>query len=356
MKRYKLHPVVANEIWIGIDLHRVQWVVTIRVRDIELFHGSIPGTWTSLRVLLERFPAKQVHVVYEAGYFGFWLFDCLAQWGAHCIVTPPSLLPQEAGNRVKTDRRDSRKLALLLMKGMLKAVWVLTPEQRSHRDVLRRRHGLMQDRTRVQSRIKALLQFYGIQLEAPQGAWTKRYYRSLRALTWNDKWQHENFQRLLDEYWFLSEQIKLQTDLVHRLAGESYAADVKLLRSLDGVGMLTAMELLLELPNIARFHRAEQLAAYVGLTPSQYSSGEHIRMGRITKAGKSHLRATLVELAWRVIAKNPAFRAVYHRIKARAGSKRAIVAVARRLLLCIRRMILDGQPYLVPQTVQTSTA
>ncbi len=352
MQRYKLHRVHATTIWVGIDLHRLQWHVTIRTQDTELFTGSIPGQWTSLRALFERYPAEQVHVVYEAGYFGFWLYDVLIQWGADCIVTPPSLLPQESGNRVKTDRRDSRKLALLLTKGMLNAVWVPSLEQRTHRDVLRRRQTLMQDRVRTQSRIKAQLQLYGMALEPPRGMWTQRYFRQLCSLTWMNDWQQETFQRLLAQYSFLSDQIKLQTDLIQQLGSlERYTHDVTLLRTLGGVGLLSAMEILLELPEMRRFRRAEQLAAYVGLTPSQYSSGEHIRMGRITRSGKSHLRATLVELAWRVVAKNPAVRAVYLRLKARTGAKRAIVAVARRLLLCIRRMILDHQSYVMPEPV-----
>jgi transposase len=350
MERYKVRLPVAEAIWVGIDLHRVHWHVTVRSEAIEFFSGAIPGHWESLRTLLERFPAARVFVVYEAGYFGFWLSDVLTQWGAACTVTPPSLLPQELGNRVKTDRRDSKKLAFFLMKGLLKGIWIPSQEQRIHRDVLRRRQKLVEDRVRVQSRIKAQLQFYGIPVETASGLWSKHYIRALSSLTWTDRWQHENFRRLLEQYSFLCEQIKEQTQLVHLLAAtHPYAEKLKLLRTLRGVGVLTGMEFLLELPPMAEFCRSEQLAAYVGLTPAQYSSGEHIRMGRITGAGRPHLRATLIELAWRVVVKDPAINKVYQRIKNRAGAKRAIVAVARRLLLCMRRMLLDQQPYVMQQ-------
>ncbi len=350
MERYKVHLANAETIWVGIDLHKVQWHVTIRSQDAELFSGVIPGSWDALQGLLERFPTRHVCVVYEAGYFGYWLYDAVTRWGATCSVTPPSLLPVQQGNRVKTDRRDSRKLAFYLMKGMLKSIWVPSPERRAHRDVIRRRQKLVGDRVRVQSRIKALIQFYGIQVETPSGLWTQRYMRALRAIPWSDRWQRESFQRLLEEYVFLSEQIKKQTALVFELAESGpYAQDLRLLRTLRGLGCLTGMELLLELPPMSQFSRAEELAAYVGLTPAQYSSGEHTRMGRITGAGRSHLRATLVELAWRVIAKDTTMRSVYERIKRRAGGKRATVAVARRLLLCMRRMLLDRQPYVMRQ-------
>ena len=105
------------------------------------------------------------------------------------------------------------------------------------------------------------------------------------------------------------------------------------------------MEILLELQNVSRFRRPEQLAAYVGLTPSQFSSADKIRMGRITGAGKRTLRAALVESCWHLIRKDKAMRKKYEQIKARAGAKRAIVAVSRKLILCIRRLLLDNRPY-----------
>ena len=119
--------------------------------------------------LLERYAGHRLQAVYEAGYFGFWLHDLLVERDIECLVTPPSLIPQEYGNRVKTDRRDSRKLAHLLAKGLLKRVWVPSQEELYHRQVIRRRRQLVRDRVRTQSRIKAELRFYGIHLEEPRG-------------------------------------------------------------------------------------------------------------------------------------------------------------------------------------------
>jgi transposase len=109
--------------------------------------------------------------------------------------------------------------------------------------------------------------------------------------------------------------------------------------------MISAMEVLLELQDISRFRRAEQLAAYVGLTPSHYSSADKVRMGRITGIGKKTLRSLLVEASWTLIRKDQAMREKYERINIRSGGKRAIVAIARTLLLRMRRMLLDGQIY-----------
>jgi transposase len=129
-----------------------------------------------------------------------------------------------------------------------------------------------------------------------------------------------------------------------------YRDRVEILQSIPGIGVISAMELLLELQDVSRFRRAGQLAAYVGLTPSQYSSADKVLMGRITGIGKNTLRAILVEASWKLITKDPAMREKYDRIKTRSGGKRAIVAIARTLLLRMRRMLLDEQAYTLQLT------
>jgi len=348
MEDYRRRVGEGKTVFVGVDLHRVKWHVTVRTEDEELFSGTIPGHWDGLRRLLDRYRGCSIHVVYEAGYFGFWLYDRLIGYGAECIVTPPSLVPQEYGNRVKTDRRDSRKLAYLLAKGMLRRVWVPSQQERYHRQVVRRRRQLIGDRVRVQNRIKSELQFYGVELAGPRAPWPRVYVEKLWCIRFGDRWMQESFQRLLEQYDFLSEQIGKQTQLLRELSQTAlYRERVEILRSVPGVGLIAAMELLVELQDVSRFRRAEQLAAYVGLTPSQYSSADKIRMGRITRAGKSGLRGTLVEASWRLISKDMAMRDKYERIKSRAGGKRAIVAIARMLLLRLRRMLLDGHPYVL---------
>ena len=202
-------------------------------------------------------------MVYEAGYFGFWQHDRLIKHGVDCMITPPSLIPRESGNRVKTDRKDSRKLAHFLAKGLLKRIFVPS-----------------------------------------------------------------------------------KNDLIHELSEmEPYRERVRILTSVPGIGTVAAMELLLELQDVARFRQADQLAAYVGLKPAQYSSTDKVRMVRITKVGKHSLRAVLVQVAWQLIRKDGSMKERYERIKIRSGGKRAIVAIARTLLLRVRRIWLDATPY-----------
>lgn len=346
MRRHKKRAVTGEELFVGVDLHKNKWHVTIRTWDVELFCGSIPGTWESFHRLLDRYEGNRIQVVYEAGCFGFWLYNRLVDDGFECIVTPPSLVPQEYGNRVKTDRRDSRKLSHLLAKGLLKRVWVPSEEERYHRQVIRRRRQLIRDRVRTQSRIKSELRFYGVFLPEPRGPWTQIYLANLHRIRFGNRWMQESFKRLLEEYDFLTGLIDKQTQLLKDLSKKSlYRERVKILTSIPGVGLITAMEILLELQDVSRFRRADQLAAYVGLTPSQYTSADKVRMGRITGIGKDSVRTALVECSWWLIRKDKTMQSKYERIKARSGAKRAIVAIARILLLRMRRMLLDGQCY-----------
>jgi transposase len=305
MRRAKHQVTSGEDFFVGIDLHKNGWHVTIRTFDVELFSASIPGTWEALQSVLARYSGHQLQAVYEAGYFGFRLHDRLVAHGIPCLVTPPSLVPQEYGNRVKTDRRDSSKPAHLLAKGMLKRVWVPSEEDLYHRQVIRRRRQLVRDRVRTQSRIRAELRFYGVHLEEPRGRWTQTYFETLRHFRFGNRWMQESFNRLLEQYEFLNAQIDKQTQLLKELSETAlYRERVEILESIPGIGIISAMELLLELQDVSRFRRAEQLAAYVGLTPSQYSSADKVRMGRITGIGKDTLRSLLVEASWTLIRKD----------------------------------------------------
>lgn len=195
-------------------------------------------------------------------------------------------------------------------------------QERGERQVVRTRHQLVRDRVRVQNRIKALLRFYGMPLPEHRGKWSKRFFENLSRLKFSCRWTGECFERLVEQYGLLTTQIEHQTRLLQKLAEtERYRERVRLLRSVPGIGAVAAMELLLELQSVERFRRAEELAAYVGLTPSQHSSADHVRMGRITRSGKPSVRATLVEASWYLIGKDRAMREKYEQLKARTGAK-----------------------------------
>jgi len=339
---YREQAETASRIYVGVDVHKRSWQVTIRTFDVELGKMNMPASWEALAKVLERYRGQKLQVVYEAGFCGFWLYDRLMAWGAECIVTPPSLIPSGYGNPVKTDKLDSARLALLLSRGLLKPIWVPDPEARSHRQVLRRRRQLVEDRVRQQTRIKGELNCFGVVFPESHGVWSQAFIQWLWRLRLGDRYQTESFQRLLTAYQQMSNLIAEQTLLLKELSlTERYCRQVELLRSVPGIGIITAMEILLELGDVSRFPNGRKLAAYVGLTPSQHSSGDKMRLGRITKIGKAHLRSSLIEVSWVVIRMSERLKARYQQLKVRCGRKRAIVAISRKLLLAVRRMLLD---------------
>ena len=200
MKKYNQIIPESKTVFIGIDIHRNNWHLTAVVEDEVVYSGGLPADPEALLKFLKRYSQNSIRVVYEASYFGFWLYELLNDSGIKCIVTPPTLVPMEYGNHVKTDKRDSRKLAYLLSKNMLKKVWVPSPQQLAHRQVLRRRQKLLGDRLRVQHRIKSVLSFYGIEMAKPRGVWPEYFLKQLKEIEFADPFQQQSFWVLLEEY------------------------------------------------------------------------------------------------------------------------------------------------------------
>ena len=333
---------------IGVDLHQRFWHITALVQAQVVMKVTLAQpTYDSFRKLLTQFTGNYVRIVYEAGPAGFHLYDKLTADGIECMVTPPSLIPTESGNKVKTDKKDSLKLAKLLENNMLKKVWVLTAQQRAHRQLVRTRRQIVNHRSDVMRQIKSFLLFHSIAIPfAPKQHWSRLFISWLHQLDLKDEYLTRSLEALVKLFDYLSDEKKRLTHEVIQLAREDhYASRVQLLQSIPGIGALSAMEILVELQDIHRFKSSDELAAYLGLTPSQYSSGERIRMGHITHTGNSRVRTTLIESAWTVIRKDPAMTWKYEKIKHRGGAKKAIVAIARNLSGRMRRILLDQIPY-----------
>jgi transposase len=228
-------------------------------------------------------------VAYEAGPFGFWLSDKLTMDGIETLVVPPSLIPTESGNRVKTDRRDSKKLARLLENNMLKMVYVLTPEEREHRDLLRTRRQIVDHRNDVARQIKSKLLFYGITPPfTASRPWSLKYIKWLKTLQFGTAYLKECFDLLIELYEYLTRQIvRINKKVVLLCRDKKYRDRIRLLCTAPGIGRLTAIEILVELQDVSRFESAEELASFIGLTPSEYSTGERVRQGRITRCGNN---------------------------------------------------------------------
>ncbi|MEO5358758.1 MAG: IS110 family transposase [Nitrospirae bacterium YQR-1] len=337
----------GKEVNIGIDVHKESWHITIRSDGEELFKGRIRGSYEELEKQLKRLSECKIKVAYEAGPSGFWLYDKLTEVGIETIVTPPSLIPMEIGNKVKTDKRDSSKLAKLLEKGMLKKVHVLSEESRGKREVLRTRRQLVEHKNDVARQIKSKLLFHGIESPFVKNQhWGKKYIKWLKELELKQTALKTSINALVALYEYLKGMIKeLTKEIVFLSKTEKYKNQVELLKTVPGIGTLTAMEIIIEIGEIKRFGRAEQLSSYLGMTPSEYSTGGHIRQGRITHGGNKRLRSALVESSWILISKDRLMRQKYETIKYRRGAKRAITAIARRLSSIIRIILIKNEAY-----------
>lgn len=335
----------GKKVSIGIDVHKESWHVTAFVEGEEVFNGRMPAEYRALDRLFERFKDCLIKAAYEAGPCGFGLYDKLADNGIEALVVPPSLIPIESDNRVKTDRRDSRKLAELLHRDMLKRVHVLSEAQRQDRELLRTRRQLVNHRSSVMRQIKSKLLFHGIKALSTGGQnITGIYLKRLRTVT--NGQLRISFEVLINTCEFLTEQVKKIDGEIKELSQRpEYTERVKLLKSIPGIGSLSAMEILVELQDVRRFGNAKEIASYIGLTPSEYSTGQYIRQGRITRCGNKRIRSSLVESSWILIGKDIGMRVRYMKLKAKRGGKRAIVAIARSLIIRIRKVLISGKPY-----------
>ena len=339
----------GQEVFIGMHVHKESWQVTMRSKGEEIFHSRLPSQYQALEKLIERLPGCKVKVAYEAGPCGFSLYDKLTADGIETIVVPPTLIPVESGNKVKTDRRDSRKIAHLLERDMLKKVYVLSEEDRADRELVRTRRQITEHRSDAMRQIKSKLLFYGIKppFTATQ-CWSNAYVKWLKEYKFDSDLLRVSLDYLIGLYEYLTSQlVKLTKEVILLAKSKKYSKRVKLLKSVPGIGTLTAIEILVELQDMKRFKSSDKLAAYIGLTPSEFSSGQYVRQGRITHSGNKRVRACLVESSWILIAKDPFMRKRYQELKNRKGGKKAIVAIARMLIIRVRRILLDNEPYLL---------
>jgi transposase len=293
--------------------------------------------------------AKLVRFVYEAGFSGFHIYRKLVSSGYDCTITPPSRIPR-MGDKVKTDKRDAMKLARFHSGGLLKHVWVPPLRIESDRQYVRLRGRTVKKLSRVKGQIKSHLKLEGKKWSKEEGGcWTRRYMFWLEGLEFSD----ESFRLILDEYileyQFLRNRIAELTRRIKELSKrEAYRSQYKLLTSCRGVGLITAMTFLLEIWDMSRFHSTEAFGSYIGMTPSQHSSGSHVRLGHITREGNSRVRKVLVECAWTVIRYDPFLRDKYLRIKSKGSNgKKAIVAVARSLAIRLRSCLLNEENYVI---------
>ncbi len=334
--------------YVGMDAHKKDLFIAMLVGATPT-----PVTWQlanepqAVRRLvrkLEREAPGPVRVFYEAGPCGYALQRQLTTPRVRCDVIAPALVPRKPGDRVKTNRRDARKLAELGRAGLLTAVQPPTPDDEAVRDLARARDDAREDLQRCRHRMGKLLLRRGLHYSGRN--WTRVHRRWIDQLTWT----HVAERAVVNDYLLAIDQTEarlaeLDAKLAEIAASDPYREPVGWLRCFRGIETLTAMLILAELYDVRRFPSAPALMAYLGLVPGEHSSGEKHRRGRITRTGNALVRRLLVEAAWHYQHRPSVGVALTKRRKGQPGRVIAIADKAQqRLCRRFRKLAAEHKP------------
>lgn len=350
MKQVKALSFAGQNIYCGIDVHKKNWSVCIRDENFELKTFSQPPKADVLIDFLSRnYPQATYHAIYEAGFSGYGAQRTLSKKGINCLIVHPADVPATDKDRQqKTDKVDCRKLALALLDKRTKSIHIPSEQTVDDRSILRTRQQLVQDQTRYKNRILSWLNFYG--LDIPEGYKNSSHF-SNKFTGWLERLQlsssaKASLQLKVDTLKQIRIQLLQANRHVRHLAGiDFYKAQVVLLRSIPGIGLINAMIFLTELGEVKRFKNLDKLCNYVGLTPNIYSSDETVYIKGITHRCNHILREALIESAWCAVRKDPALLMAYKEYIKRMNYNKAIIKIAKKLLNRIRYVLLHQTSY-----------
>jgi transposase len=293
----------SSTLYVGLDVHKDAIAVAYVAKDHDadvIYLGTVGTRHGDIDQLIRKLQSKAPHLVfvYEAGPCGYWLYRYLTQKGYDCWVVAPSLMPKKAGDRVKTDRRDAVQLARLMRSGDLTPVYVPRVEDEAIRDLTRAREDAMSDLKAAKFRLKAFLLRHDIRYTG-RATWGPAHLRWLSEVVCHTPAQQIVFQayvRAVTEH--TERRQRLEQALHEQVQAWRLNPVVEALQALRGVQFIVAVTTVAELGDLTRFDNPRELMKFLGLIPSEYSSGERRRQGSITKAGNTHARRALVEGAW----------------------------------------------------------
>jgi transposase len=340
------------EIFAGLDVDKTRIAVTFT--DHERLLKSLQMPYSSQHLLhytRKHFADRRVVFVYEAGPTGFQLHDDLTTAGHCCLVVAPSMVPRAPGQRVKTNRIDSRKLSEGLRGGQLKSIHVPSLTYRQLRHLVQLRDSHVRQMSGAKCRIKALLLYEGIPFpEAPASSqWSDRVLRELSTLPCSAAVRFK-LDSLIASVYFHKLQAAATQKQMRRFCQQDpeLSRSIQYLTTIPGIGWIVASHLVARLGDWRQIRNVRQIAAFLGLVSSEHSTGEQVHRGSITRTGDVRLRNKLVETAWTTIRKDPELREFYQRVYARhprpLAARKAIVAVARKLTTRIYSVLKQQRP------------
>lgn len=342
----------GQNIYAGFDVHKKDWRVTLMSDNLMLKTFTQPPKPKVLfQYLKKNFPGATYYSAYEAGFCGYWIHNELIALGINSIVVNPADIPTTHKEKVqKEDSRDSRKIARSLRSGELKGIYVPSVKSLENRGLMRMRGTLVKDVTRNKSRVKSFLNLHGIDLpsifEKSGTHWSKRFFDWLDQIEMSESSGKETLHILTSNTRYLRESLMRLTKQIRALSRtELYADDIKLLMSIPGIGLITAMEIITEIETISRFKNSEHFCSFIGLIPSTHSTGDNEGVGDITPRGNSFLRPTIIESAWTAARHDPALIKCYHHYCQRMESNKAIIRIAKKLANRIHFVLRNKKPY-----------
>ncbi len=343
----------GQSFYVGIDYHKKSWKVTILGENYE--HKTMsqnPDPKILANYLKRNFPGGNYQAVYEAGFSGFNTCRELRDLGVECIVIHPADVPTNQKERLqKTDKADSRKLARSLRSNEFDPIHIPERKLEADRALVRQRFRQVKDISRTKNRVKSLLLQFGIDIpdrftSEQTRHWSKVYINWLKDLPIEE----EGLKRTLDNYLQIGEIQRKELLTINRQIRKlsrtkDYRNNCRLLLGIPGIGLITAMTILVELGDIKRFKRLDELCNYVGLVPSMHGSGEKMETGKMIKRGRKALKIMLIEASWCAVRKDPALMLKFNELTKTMKKNKAIIRIARKMLSRIKHVLVHQEEY-----------
>lgn len=333
----------GKKVSVGIDVHAASYHVTCVVSGEVVKSVTMKASPADLLKFLKRtFRGSEVESAYEAGFSGFELHRALVEGGIRSIVVHAASVEVSSRDRVKTDKRDSQKLAIQLAAGRLRGVRVPSREEEAARQLHRTREQLVRDRSALKTQIRMKFHQFGYCVAGSKEQLT--FLRVEKGLRMELRPEVVSSIRALMAIW---KALNVEIRNIEKLQTEQAEKDQrdKVYRSIPGFGFQTARILSTEMGDMSQFSNERKLFSFTGLTPAEWSSGESERKGHISRQGSSRLRHILVEAAWVALREDAELKRNYEKLAYRVGKKRAIVAIARKLLGRARALFRKGESY-----------